>query len=164
METERKDTVSRIIKGSPEAIYQAIVDPKALATWLPPGNMQARIDTFEPWEGGAYRIVLTYNNDADKAAFAKSGEGTDIAQGHFLELVPGKKVSQSVEFTSDNPQFAGTMRMTYELLPIEAGTRVTITAENVPRGITPEDHEQGMNSSLENLDAYIGQLTGNIRL
>lgn len=162
METERKDTVSRIIKGSPDAIYQAIVDPKALAVWLPPKNMHARIDTFEPWAGGAYRIVLTYNNDADRAAFAKSGDGTDIAQGRFLKLVPGKMISQSVEFASDNPQFAGTMRMTYELSPAEAGTRVTITAENVPEGITPEDHKQGMNSSLENLDTYIGQLAGDV--
>lgn len=161
METERRDTVFRIIKGSPDAIYQAILDPQALTAWLPPKNMRARVDTLEPWEGGAYRIVLTYNNAADKAAFAKSGEGTDIAQGRFLELVPGEKVSQSVEFTSDNPEFAGTMRMTYELLPVEAGTRVTITAENVPRGITPEDHQQGMNSSLENLDTYIRQLTAN---
>lgn len=158
MKTERKDTVSRIINGSPDAIYQAILDPKALATWLPPKNMQARIDIFEPWEDGAYRIILSYNNEADSAAFAKSGEGTDIAQGRFLELVPGKRVVQSAEFASDDPQFAGTMRMTYELSAAEAGTRVTITAENVPEGITPEDHQQGMNSTLENLDAYMEQL------
>ena len=32
---------------------------------------------------------------------------------------------------------------------------VTIRAENVPPGISPEDHEAGLNSSLANLAAFV---------
>lgn len=34
---------------------------------------------------------------------------------------------------------------------------VTITAENVPRGISEEDHAKGLASSLENLEEMIAR-------
>jgi hypothetical protein len=34
-------------------------------------------------------------------------------------------------------------------------TRVSISAENVPGGISPADHQKGLESSLENLAAYL---------
>jgi uncharacterized protein YndB with AHSA1/START domain len=155
METERKDTASKIIKAPAEEIYKAIIDPRALALWLPPKNMKAQISLFEPWEGGRYQITLSYDLPEDKEKFAKSSDGSDITQGKFLKLVPGKCVSQSVEFVSENIGFAGSMTMTYELARCDEGTIVTIVAENVPNGISPDDHLAGMNSSLTNLALYL---------
>lgn len=156
MDAERKDTASKIIKASANEIYQAIIDPRALALWLPPKNMKAQIKLFEPWEGGRYQIILSYEDPQDRAKFAKSSDGTDITQGTFLKLQPGKCVSQSVEFVSGNIGFAGSMIMTYELANRDEGTLVTIIAENVPSGISPEDHLAGMNSTLTNLADYLG--------
>ncbi|SEI50875.1 Uncharacterized conserved protein YndB, AHSA1/START domain [Dyadobacter sp. SG02] len=155
METERKDVASKIINASVDEIYQAIIDPNALASWLAPKGMQARINQFEPWEGGRYQITLSYNRPEDKEKFAKSSDGSDITQGEFLKLLPGRQVSQSVEFVSENPDFAGTMSMTYELANMGEATLVTITAENVPKGISPKDHLEGINSTLENLAQYL---------
>lgn len=114
MKTERKDVASRVIKASADEIYQAIIDPDALAGWLAPKGMQAQINQFEPWEGGRYQITLSYDQPADKEKFAKSTDGSDITQGKFLKLLPARQVSQSVDFVSEDPDFAGTMRMTYE--------------------------------------------------
>jgi hypothetical protein len=47
------------------------------------------------------------------------------------------------------------MTMTWEVAPVENGTRVEIRADNVPAGISAEDHAAGLASSLANLTAYL---------
>ena len=70
-------------------------------------------------------------------------------------LVPGVRVVQAVDFVSDDPAYAGTMTMTWEVTAVEAGTRVDIRADDVPPGISAEDHAAGLASSLANLAAYL---------
>ena len=41
--------------------------------------------------------------------------------------------------------------MTWEVTAVEGGTRVDIVADDVPDGISPEDHATGLASSLANL-------------
>jgi uncharacterized protein YndB with AHSA1/START domain len=55
--------------------------------------------------------------------------------GRFVELVPDKHVVHLVTFESDDPIFAGEMKMRWHLSPVPGGTKVTITCENVPEGI-----------------------------
>lgn len=47
------------------------------------------------------------------------------------------------------------MTMTWRLTSSNDATEVTITAEDVPDGIKPEDHAAGLKSSLDNLAAYV---------
>jgi hypothetical protein len=47
------------------------------------------------------------------------------------------------------------MVMTWLLEPRDGGTMVTIIAENVPPGISKEDHDVGLNSTLANLDRFL---------
>jgi hypothetical protein len=65
------------------------------------------------------------------------------------------RVVQAVDFVSDQPGYAGTMSMTWEVAPIGTGTRVEIRADNVPDGISAEDHAAGLASSLANLATYL---------
>ena len=62
---------------------------------------------------------------------------------------------QAVDFVSDDPANAGAMTMTWQVTPVEAGTRVDIIAEDVPDGISAEDHATGLASSLTKLAAYL---------
>ena len=78
----------------------------------------------------------------------------------FVELLPGVRVVQAVDFVADDPAFSGTMTMSWELAPSDGGTRVEIRAEDVPDGISAEDHAAGLASSLENLAAYVGGESG----
>ena len=66
-----------------------------------------------------------------------------------------ERVVQLVEFESEDPAFSGEMTMTWLLVPVARGTQVTIRAENVPEGIPPEDHEEGMRSTLANLARFV---------
>lgn len=81
----------------------------------------------------------------------KSTEDTDVVEARFIELIPNEKIVEAVEFKSDNPAFAGTMTMTAVFTAVVNGTKVTLTAENVPTGISEVDHRAGMDSSLKNL-------------
>jgi hypothetical protein len=47
------------------------------------------------------------------------------------------------------------MTMTWQLSAVAEGTRVEVRAEDVPTGISAEDHAAGMASSLANLAEYL---------
>jgi uncharacterized protein YndB with AHSA1/START domain len=149
----RTDTATRLVRAAPDTLYQALVDPSALMEWLPPEGMSGRILLFEPWPGGRYRIELALVGEGHKVA-GKTTERTDVAGGRFVELVPGRRLVQTVEFDSADPAFAGTMVMTWSLEPVPEGTKVTVSASDVPPGISAEDHRAGLASSLDNLARF----------
>ena len=115
--------------------------------------MTGVFERFDPRPGGSYRLVLTY---ADASApGGKTGAGTDVVEARFVELLPGARVVQEADFVSDDPAYAGTMTMTWELTAVKDGTRVDIVADGVPDGISAVDHAEGIASSLENLAEYL---------
>jgi uncharacterized protein YndB with AHSA1/START domain len=149
----RTDTASRVIAAPPAQVYAALVDREALAAWLPPDGMTARFERFDPRPGGSYRLVLTYA-DASRAA-GKATAGSDIVEARYVDIVPDVRVVQAVDFVSDDAAFAGTMLMTWEVTAVDGGTRVDITADDVPDGISAEDHARGLASSLANLAEHV---------
>jgi uncharacterized protein YndB with AHSA1/START domain len=149
----RTDTASRVIAAPPDRVYAALVDPEALTSWLPPEGMSGRFERFDARPGGSYRLVLTYV-DASSAR-GKATADSDIVDVRFVDLIPGVRVVQSVDFVSDDPANAGTMTMTWELTTVDAGTRVDIRAKDVPVGVSVEDHAAGLASSLANLAAHL---------
>jgi uncharacterized protein YndB with AHSA1/START domain len=151
----RTDTASRTIAAPPDRVYAALVDPEALTAWLPPDGMSGRFERFDARPGGSYRLVLTYA-DASTAR-GKATTDSDIVEARFVDVVPGVRVVQAVDFVSDYPAYAGTMIMTWKLTAVDAGTRVDIRADDVPAGISAEDHAAGLASSLTNLASYLEQ-------
>lgn len=149
----RTDKASRVIQAPVNRVYAALVDPDALAAWLPPDGMSGRFERFDARPGGSYRLVLTYSDAS--ASPGKATADSDVVEARFLDIVPGVRVVQAVDFVSDDPAYAGTMTMSWEVAAVEAGSRVEIRAENVPAGISPDDHAAGLASSLANLAAYV---------
>lgn len=149
----RVDEASRLVAAAPRDVYRALVDRDALAEWLPPDGMSGRFERFDLRPGGGYRMVLAY--DDPQADPGKTGEGTDVVDVAIVDLLPGRRVVQQVDFASDDPAFAGTMTMTWTVEPADDGARVTVRATGVPSGISPEDHATGMASSLAHLDAHV---------
>ena len=98
-------------------------------------------------------MVLTYP-DASGAP-GKATADSDIVEARFVDIVPGERVVQAVDFVSDDPAYAGTMVMSWEVTAAGAGTRVSIVAADVPDGISAEDHAAGLASSLANLAGYL---------
>ena len=149
----RTDSASRVIAAPLGQVYAALLDREALAAWLPPEGMTARFERFDPRPGGSYRLVLTYS-DASRAA-GKATADSDIVEARYVDIVPDVSVVQAVDFVSDDPAFAGTMTMTWEVTAVDGGTRVDITADDVPDRIAAEDHAQGLASSLAKLAEHV---------
>jgi len=139
----------------PGRVWAALVDPEALLVWLPPAGMTGRFERFDARPGGSYRMVLTYADAS--GARGKATADSDVVEARFVDIVPGERVVQAVDFVSDDPAYAGTMTMTWEVTAVEAGTRVDITAEDVPDGVSADDHAAGLSSSLANLADYVEQ-------
>lgn len=149
----RTHTASRVIAVPLERVYGAFVDRDALVRWLPPKGMTGRLERFDPRPGGSYRMVLTYADASTTRG--KATWDSDIVEARFVDVVPGRRVVQEVDFVSDQPGYAGTMTMTWEVATVETGTRVEIRADDVPDGISEEDHAAGFASSLANLAAHL---------
>jgi len=153
----RIDEANLLIDASPARVFTALSTAGSVAKWLPPTGMTARVEHFDARDGGAYRLVLTYQDAM--GAPGKSSADEDVVEGRFIEVIPGVRLVQEVEFESDDPQYAGVMRMTWEVKERGEGSEVTFRAEDVPVGISAQDHIEGLTSSLQNLAAVVeGQL------
>ncbi len=149
----RIDSGSRRIRADTATVFQAFADPAAVASWLPPSGMTGSMLAFAFREGGGYRMRLSYDDPGHRPG--KTSADADEVEVRIVELVPDRRIVQVVEFDSDQPEFAGSMRMTWSFEAVEEGTRVSVRAEDVPPGIRPEDHEAGLTSTLENLAIFV---------
>lgn len=149
----RTDSASRLVHANPDRVFDALVDRDALIRWLPPSGMSGRFERFDGGPGGSYRLVLTYNDDSP--ASGKATQDSDVVEARFVDVVPNVCLVQTVDFVSADPAFAGTMTMTWDLREEAGGTRVVIRADDVPAGISAEEHAVGMRSSLANLAAFV---------
>lgn len=111
------------------------------------------LEAFDPRPGGLFRMTLRFASESG----GKTTQDTDVISGRFVDLEPDECVVQEFDFVSDDPAFAGTMRMTWGLTWCIEGTEVSVIAENVPSGISKEDHAVGLASSLANLAACVEQ-------
>jgi uncharacterized protein YndB with AHSA1/START domain len=142
--------VATIIKAERKAVYDAFLDPDLVTAWLPPNNMRGCVHVFDAREGGAFRISLTYQ-DPEHPVGGKTSADTDTVQGKFVELAPYSRIVEVVEFDSEDPAFAGEMRITVTFADAAEGTEITFLCQDIPEGIRPEDNEQGCKESLQKL-------------
>jgi uncharacterized protein YndB with AHSA1/START domain len=140
--------VSRHIRANPSAIYQALLDPEAIARWRVPNGMTSRVHEFDPREGGRFRVSLTYD---EPGRLGKSTSRTDTYRGQFVELVMNEKVVEEMEFETDDPALRGAMTMTTTLISTDDGTDVLVVHQGVPDSVPAADNEAGMRMALDNL-------------
>ncbi len=145
---------SRMIKATAEAIYKAFTEPKALETWLAPGDMKGKVHDFDFKVGGGYTMSLFYPA-SEKERKGKTNEKEDRFEARFLEIIPNLKIVQEVNFESDDPKFSGEMTMEVTFVPINGRTKVTFLFKDIPKGIKSEDNEAGTLSTLEKLAQYV---------
>jgi len=148
---------SRLIEASPQILYEAFTNPKALETWLAPGDLTGKIHRFDLREGGSYEMSLFYP-ESDQEARGKTTGKEDRYVARFVELQPGKKIVEAIRFDSPDAHFQEEMIMEVLFEPVNEDTRITMIFKNVPAGIRPEDNEKGTELSLQKLEKYVREL------
>jgi uncharacterized protein YndB with AHSA1/START domain len=146
------DSADTVIAAAPEAVFAALTDAGARTAWLPPTGMTGWFEWFDARTGGGYRMVLEYD---DTSVQGKSEQNRDVTEVRFAAVEPPRRIVEEVDFVSDDPLLAGTMTMTWSVEAMGTATRVTVTATDVPDGISSADHAAAFASTLANLDAYV---------
>lgn len=126
----------RVLRGTPDRVYRAFIDPEAMVKWLPPHGFTGKVDEMDAREGGGYRMSFTNFSTGKKHSFG----------GRYVELKPGELIRYTDQF--DDPNLPGQMQVTVTLKPVLCGTELTVVQEGVPEAIPVEFCYQGWQESL----------------
>jgi uncharacterized protein YndB with AHSA1/START domain len=140
--------LTQYVNAPCEKVYLALLNADAVAKWMVPDGMTSHVHIFEPYEGGKFRISLTYD---EPNGTGKTTAHTDTYHGYFLSLVSNQTVIEVIEFETDNPDMRGEMTITFSLSDMNGGTEVLGIHDHLPPGLSPVDNETGWRMSLEKL-------------
>jgi uncharacterized protein YndB with AHSA1/START domain len=144
--------ISRHVNAPRASVYRALLDPRAVATWMVPNGMTSHVHSFDAREGGLFRISLTY--DAATGT-GKTTAHTDTFHGCFVKLVKNERVVEVVAFETTDPALRGEMTITIGLTDADGGTDVFAVHDGLPPGLSAADNEDGWRSSLAKLAALV---------
>ncbi len=139
--------ISRVFKASREKVYNAWVDPKALAQWWGPEGHTATIDVLEVKPGGTYRTAMT------------SPEGVEMwVGGTFNEVSANEKLvfTWAWEDAEKPGQSGHETRVTIAFQDAAGGTEVTLTHELFENVEQRNMHEMGWSSTFVCLANVVG--------
>jgi uncharacterized protein YndB with AHSA1/START domain len=141
--------VTRQIAAARAAVYEALLDPAALAKWRVPDGMSCQVHYFDARQGGKLRVSLTY--EADNGA-GKTSARTDTYRGRLVKLVQNEQLVEVDEFETSDPALRGEMTISITLADADGGgTELVATHEGLPSGVSPADNETGWRMALEKL-------------
>lgn len=144
--------IKRYIDAPRAVVYQALLDPKAIAEWRVPDGMTSHVHEFDAREGGYLRVSLTYES-ADQVG--KTSSHTDTYHGHFVKLVRNEQVIEVDEFESSDPALQGKMTISFTLADRDRGTEILAVHEGLPGAVSSEDNEIGWAMALAKLAALV---------
>jgi uncharacterized protein YndB with AHSA1/START domain len=127
----------RVLKGTPDRVYRAFLDPDALVKWMPPHGFTARVHHMDPRVGGSYKMSFKNHTTGSSHSFG----------GEYLELVPNERIRHTDKF--DDPNLPGTMTVTVQIRKGAMGTELNITQEGVPDVIPADACYLGWQESLQ---------------
>jgi uncharacterized protein YndB with AHSA1/START domain len=132
-------------------VYRALLDARAVATWMVPTGMTGHVHVFDTREGGLFRISLTYD---EPTGAGKTTAHTDTDHGHFVKLVPNERVVEVMAFETAEAALRGDMTVTFRRTEASGGTDVLAVHDNVPPGVSPADNATGWRMALDKLAAF----------
>lgn len=136
-------SLHRVLKASPEKVYRAFTDPKALSFWMPPYGFLGEVHEFDATIGGTYKMSFTNFSTGNSHSFG----------GKFLEVKPNEFLKYSDRF--DDPNLHGEMITTVLLKKVSAGTEIKITQDGIPDVIPADMCYLGWQDSLDKLKKLV---------
>jgi uncharacterized protein YndB with AHSA1/START domain len=128
--------VRRTIAASAEDLFDAWLDPVALAAWMRPGTIKSTVARVEPRVGGSYEISM-------------QGEAGPIThKGVYKQIDRPKKLVFT--WASPGTEHRDTL-VTVDFIRVDQRTEVIVTHEQQPESARPS-HANGWTSGLQHLD------------
>lgn len=132
-------SLHRVLKASPEKVYRAFTEAKAIASWLPPYGFLCTVHEMDVKQDGTFR--MSFHNFS-------TGNGHSFG-GKYLEVKPGEFLKYTDKF--DDPNLPGEMITSVWLKKVSVGTELKVLQENIPSVIPAEMCYLGWQESLEKL-------------
>jgi uncharacterized protein YndB with AHSA1/START domain len=132
-------SLHRVLKASPEKVFRAFTDAKAMASWLPPYGFTCTVHEMNATVGGTYR--MSFHNFS-------TGNGHSFG-GKYIEIKPNEFLKYTDQF--DDPNLPGVMTTQVWLKKVLVGTDIKILQEGIPSMIPAEMCYLGWQESLEKL-------------
>ena len=132
-------TLHRVVKSTPEKIFRALTEPKALSFWLPPYGFLCTVHQMDPRVGGSFKMSFTNFSTGNEHSFG----------GKFLEIKPNEFLKYTDKF--DNPNLPGEMITSIWLNKVSCGTELKVVQEGIPSVIPTEMCYLGWQESLQKL-------------
>lgn len=126
----------RVLRGTPERVFRAFIDPDAMAKWLPPHGFTGKVHHMDARVGGSYRMSFKNFTTGDSHSFG----------GKYLELVPNERIRHTDVF--DDPNLPGEMVVTVTIKAVSVGVELNIVQEGIPDAIPAEACYLGWQESL----------------
>jgi uncharacterized protein YndB with AHSA1/START domain len=128
--------VRRTIAASAEDLFDAWLDPQALALWMRPGTIQSTVAQVEARVGGSYEITM------------QGTSGPIVHKGVYriIERPIRLAFTWITAFTENRETL-----VTVDFIRLGQRTEVVVTHEQLPESALPS-HHKGWTSGLEHLD------------
>jgi uncharacterized protein YndB with AHSA1/START domain len=132
-------SIQRIIKATPQAVYEAWLDPATITSFMAGGADQRVTEArTDPQVGGKFRIVMTSDKEI-------------VHQGIYRDLVP----HELIRFTWESPYSPADSEVTIRLAPKGDGTEVTLSQVKFLSEGARDGHRGGWMHILDRLDATL---------
>jgi len=139
-------------KATPEQIYQAWVNPQALAQWFGPHSHSSKVEKFEAEEGGEYQIRMTpVTQDHDCKGDAN---GDSVCAGTFVKVIPNQQLVMTFNWIEGGEDMGETL-LTIDIIETSTGSDVSLTHERIPTEELRQAHMGGWEGTLECLEEFM---------
>jgi uncharacterized protein YndB with AHSA1/START domain len=129
-------TVRREVAAPPPELFDAWLDPDKLANWMRPGDTERSNVTTDPRVGGEFEVLMA------------TPSGKIPHTGAYQMINRPKRLA----FTWNSPA-AGSRNsvVTIDFKPVDRGTEVVLTHENLPSQEEADAHRKGWARVLDHM-------------
>jgi uncharacterized protein YndB with AHSA1/START domain len=131
-------TIVKTIAARPEIVFDAMIEPEGLKTWIGPDDGPVLIAESDGRIGGKFRL-----------RFKMLDESEHEATGEYLVVERPSKLAMTWQW--QNHEDRTISRIDVALRAVGQGTELTFTHSQLPNDEEREGHRKGWNGALEKL-------------
>jgi uncharacterized protein YndB with AHSA1/START domain len=140
-------TLKKQIAASPDIVFDALIEPDGIKTWIGPDDGPVLIAEPDPRVGGKFRLRFQMLDGSEHEA-----------AGEYLEVDRPRKLAMTWQWQNHTDRTVS--RIEISLRPVGGGTELTFIHTQLPNEKERDGHREGWNGALDKLVArFAGRST-----